>query len=392
MENNIITNSIKYIGANDKTIDLFENQYIVPNGMAYNSYIIMDDKIAIMDTIDKSKKDEWLDNLKRELKDKKPDYLIVSHMEPDHSACIKVLVDMYPDMKIVGNIKTFEFLKQFLQIDDLDTKKLVVKENDELNLGRHKLKFIMAPMIHWPEVMMTYEAEEQVLFTADAFGKFGALDADEDWTCEARRYYFGIVGKYGMQVQMLLQKIKKLNVKMICPLHGPILKEDISSYVEKYDIWSKYEAETKGIFIACASIHGNTYNAVKELEKILKELGEENIIISDLCREDWAECVENAFRYDRIILAASSYNMGVFTPMHNFLESLLERNYQNKKIGLIENGTWAPSANKTMQGILEKMKNIEICENKVTIKSTLDDSSREALSILAKEITNLKKI
>lgn len=392
MENNIISNSIKYIGANDKTIDLFENQYIVPNGMAYNSYIIMDDKIAIMDTIDKSKKDEWLDNLKRELKDKKPDYLIVSHMEPDHSACIKVLVDMYPDMKIVGNIKTFEFLKQFLQIDDLDTKKLVVKENDELNLGRHKLKFIMAPMIHWPEVMMTYEAEEQVLFTADAFGKFGALDADEDWTCEARRYYFGIVGKYGMQVQMLLQKIKKLNVKMICPLHGPILKEDISSYVEKYDIWSKYEAETKGIFIACASIHGNTYNAVKELEKILKELGEENIIISDLCREDWAECVENAFRYDRIILAASSYNMGVFTPMHNFLESLLERNYQNKKIGLIENGTWAPSANKTMQGILDKMKNIEICENKVTIKSTLDDSSRKALSILAKEITNLKKI
>ena len=392
MENNIITDSIKYIGANDKTIDLFENQYVVPNGMAYNSYIIMDDKIAIMDTIDKSKKDEWLDNLKKELKDKKPDYLIVSHMEPDHSACIKVLVDMYPDMKIVGNIKTFEFLKQFLQIDDLDTKKLVVKENDELNLGRHKLKFIMAPMIHWPEVMMTYEAEEQVLFTADAFGKFGALDADEDWTCEARRYYFGIVGKYGMQVQMLLQKIKKLNVKMICPLHGPILKENISSYVEKYDIWSKYEAETKGIFIACASIHGNTYNAVKELEKILKELGEENIIISDLCREDWAECVENAFRYDRIILAASSYNMGVFTPMHNFLESLLERNYQNKKIGLIENGTWAPSANKTMQGILDKMKNIEICENKVTIKSTLDDSSRKALSILAKEITNLKKI
>ena len=392
MENNIITNSIKYIGANDKTIDLFENQYIVPNGMAYNSYIIMDDKIAIMDTIDKSKKDEWLDNLKRELKDKKPDYLIVSHMEPDHSACIKVLVDMYPAMKIVGNIKTFEFLKQFLQIDDLDTKKLVVKENDELNLGRHKLKFIMAPMIHWPEVMMTYEAEEQVLFTADAFGKFGALDADEDWTCEARRYYFGIVGKYGMQVQMLLQKIKKLNVKKLCPLHGPILKENISSYVEKYDIWSKYEAETKGIFIACASIHGNTYNAVKELEKILKELGEENIIISDLCREDWAECVENAFRYDRIILAASSYNMGVFTPMHNFLESLLERNYQNKKIGLIENGTWAPSANKTMQGILDKMKNIEICENKVTIKSTLDDSSRKALSILAKEITNLKKI
>ena len=392
MENSIITNSIKYIGANDKTIDLFENQYIVPNGMAYNSYIILDEKIAIMDTIDKSKKDEWLDNLKRELKDKKPDYLIVSHMEPDHSACIKVLVDMYPDMKIVGNIKTFEFLKQFLQIDDLETKKLVVKENDELNLGSHKLKFIMAPMIHWPEVMMTYEAEEQVLFTADAFGKFGALDADEDWTCEARRYYFGIVGKYGMQVQMLLQKIKKLNVKILCPLHGPILKEDISSYVEKYDIWSKYEAETKGIFIACASIHGNTYNAVKELEKILKELGEENIIISDLCREDWAECVENAFRYDRIILAASSYNMGVFTPMHNFLESLLERNYQNKKIGLIENGTWAPSANKTMQGILDKMKNIEICENKVTIKSTLDDSSREALSILAKEITNLKKI
>ena len=392
MENSIITNSIKYIGANDKTIDLFENQYIVPNGMAYNSYIILDEKIAIMDTIDKSKKDEWLDNLKRELKDKKPDYLIVSHMEPDHSACIKVLVDMYPDMKIVGNIKTFEFLKQFLQIDDLETKKLVVKENDELNLGSHKLKFIMAPMIHWPEVMMTYEAEEQVLFTADAFGKFGALDADEDWTCEARRYYFGIVGKYGMQVQMLLQKIKKLNVKILCPLHGPILKEDISSYVEKYDIWSKYEAETKGIFIACASIHGNTYNAVKELEKILKELGEENIIISDLCREDWAECVENAFRYDRIILAASSYNMGVFTPMHNFLESLLERNYQNKKIGLIENGTWAPSANKTMQGILDKMKNIEICENKVTIKSTLDDSSRKALSILAKEITNLKKI
>ena len=387
-----VTKDIQYVGVNDHDIDLFEGQFELERGMAYNSYVILDEKIAVMDSVDVNFSKEWLSNIKEVLGSKKPDYLIVSHMEPDHSACIKVLVDMYPDMKIVGNIKTFEFLKQFLQIDDLETKKLVVKENDELNLGSHKLKFIMAPMIHWPEVMMTYEAEEQVLFTADAFGKFGALDADEDWTCEARRYYFGIVGKYGMQVQMLLQKIKKLNVKILCPLHGPILKEDISSYVEKYDIWSKYEAETKGIFIACASIHGNTYNAVKELEKILKELGEENIIISDLCREDWAECVENAFRYDRIILAASSYNMGVFTPMHNFLESLLERNYQNKKIGLIENGTWAPSANKTMQGILDKMKNIEICENKVTIKSTLDDSSRKALSILAKEITNLKKI
>ena len=380
-----ITKYIKYIGVDDDDLDLFENQYIVPNGISYNSYIIIDDKIAIMDTVDERKKSEWLVNLKRELNGKIPDYLIISHMEPDHSACIKDLIDMYSNIKLVGNQKTFEIFDQFFHID-IENKKIIVKENTELNLGHHILQFIMAPMLHWPEVMMTYEKNNHVLFTADGFGKFGTLNTNEDWTCEARRYYFGIVGKYGMQVQMLLNKIKNLNIEFICPLHGPILKDNLNQYLEKYDIWSKYEPETKGVFIAYASIHGNTYKAVQELEKMLKDNGEQNIVTSDLCREDWAENIEDAFRYDRIVLAASSYNSSVFTPMYNFLHGLLERNYQNRKVGLIENGTWAPSANKTMQEILSQMKNIQICENKVSIKSSLDDYSKEQLSKLAKEI------
>lgn len=390
MKDNIITNSIKYIGVNDRDLDLFENQYIVPNGMSYNSYIILDDNIAIMDTVDVRKKSTWLENIARELQGRDPKYLIISHMEPDHSGCIKDLVDMYQNMKIVGNIKTFEILEQFFKIDNLDDRKIIVKENDELNLGHHVLKFIMAPMLHWPEVMMTYEKDEQILFTADGFGKFGTIDTVEDWICEARRYYFGIIGKYGMQVQMLLTKIKNLDIRIICPLHGPVLKDGIDKYVEKYNIWSKYEPEEKGIFIACASIHGNTYEAAEELAKMLKKKGEESVVLADLCRDDWSECIENAFRYDRVVLAASSYNMGVFTPMYNFLHGLLERNYQNRKIGIIENGTWSPSAGKVMQEILSQMKNITIYENKVTIRSRLDEDSRKILSNLAEEISDTK--
>lgn len=386
MKDIVINDSIKYIGVYDKDIDLFENQYKVPNGVTYNSYIIFDEKIAIIDTVDKRKQDEWLKNLDMKLKDKIPNYLIVSHMEPDHSSCIKVLIDKYPNMKIVGNTKTFEMINQFFKIDDLDNKKVVVTENDELNLGHHILKFIMAPMVHWPEVMMTYDKKDKILFSADAFGIFGTLDKNEEWTCEARRYYFGIVGKYGMQVQMLLKKIASLEIQTICSLHGPILKDTITKYIEKYDIWSKYEPENKGIFIAYASIYGNTKEAVDKLVETLKNNGEKNIVISDLCHEDWAKCIANAFRYDRIVLAASSYNNGVFTPMYNFLHELLERNYQNRKIGIIENGSWAPSAGRVMQEILSKMKNIEVYENIVTIKSSLNEDAEKSLQKLAKEI------
>lgn len=383
-----ISEDIKYIGVDDHDIDLFEGQYVVPNGISYNSYIIKDEKIVIMDTVDRRKSEEWLENLLKELDGKEPDYLVVSHMEPDHSYNIGVLAEKYPNMKIIGNDKIFEFMKQFFEISNLDERKIVVKETEEINIGKHTLQFFMAPMVHWPEVMVTYEKTEKIVFAADGFGKFGTLDTDEDWTCEARRYYFNIVGKYGVQVQMLLKKLLTLDVKMICPLHGPILKENLGYYIGKYDVWSKYEAEDDGVFVAYASIHGNTKEAVEELVKMLEAKGAKKVVTADLTRDDFAEAIEDAFRYDKIIFAASSYNASVFPIMESFLRQLAGKNYQNKKVGIIENGTWAPSAAKTMKDIIGGMKNITLCENEVTIKSRLNDVSREQMDKLATEILN----
>ncbi len=383
-----ISENIKYIGVDDHDIDLFEGQYVVPNGISYNSYIIKDEKIAVMDTVDRRKSEEWLDNLEKELAGKEPDYLVVSHMEPDHSYNIGVLAEKYPNMKIIGNDKIFEFMKQFFEISNLDERKIVVKEAEEISLGKHTLQFFMAPMVHWPEVMVSYEKTEKIVFAADGFGKFGTLDTDEEWDCEARRYYFNIVGKYGVQVQMLLKKLATLDVKMICPLHGPILKENLGHYIGKYDIWSKYEAEDDGVFVAYASIHGNTKEAVSELVKMLEEKGAKKVAVADLTRDDMAEAIEDAFRYDKVIFAAASYNASVFPAMESFLRQLAGKNYQNKKVGIIENGTWAPTAAKTMKDIIAGMKNITLCENEVTIKSRLNDSSREQMEKLATEILN----
>ena len=381
-----ITESIKYIGVNDKNLDLFESQYIVPNGMSYNSYIIKDEKNVVMDTVDKRATNKWLENLENELEGEKVDYLVISHLEPDHSSNIKLLCEKYPEMKLIGNDKTFEFLPQFFDIPNLEERKVIVKENDSISIGKHVLKFYMAPMVHWPEVMVTYEETEKILFSADAFGKFGTLDADEEWLCEARRYYFNIVGKYGVQVQALLKKAANLDIKTICPLHGPILKENLSYYLEKYDIWSKYEPEDDGVFIAYASIHGNTAEVASVLEEIVKEKGAKKVAIADLSRDDMAECIEDAFRYDKIVLAASSYNGSVFPPMEQFLRLIKEKNYQNRKIAIIENGTWAPSAAKTMLNIIEGMKNITIIEPKVTIRTTLKDENVEELKNLAENL------
>ena len=383
-----ISEDIKYIGVDDHDIDLFEGQYVVPNGISYNSYIIKDEKIAVMDTVDRRKSEEWLDNLEKELAGKEPDYLVVSHMELDHSYNIGVLAEKYPNMKIIGNDKIFEFMKQFFEISNLDERKIVVKEAEEISLGKHTLQFFMAPMVHWPEVMVSYEKTEKIVFAADGFGKFGTLDTDEEWDCEARRYYFNIVGKYGVQVQMLLKKLATLDVKMICPLHGPILKENLGHYIGKYDIWSKYEAEDDGVFVAYASIHGNTKEAVSELVKMLEEKGAKKVAVADLTRDDMAEAIEDAFRYDKVIFAAASYNASVFPAMESFLRQLAGKNYQNKKVGIIENGTWAPTAAKTMKDIIAGMKNITLCENEVTIKSRLNDSSREQMEKLATEILN----
>jgi len=383
-----ITDNIKYIGVDDKDIDIFEGQYIVPNGISYNSYLIKDEKTVVMDTVDKRKSKEWFENLVKELNGKQPDYLVVSHMEPDHSYNIEALAKMYPKMKIIGNEKIFEFIKQFFEISNLEERKIVVKEGQEIKLGKHILQFFMAPMVHWPEVMVTYEKTEKIVFSADGFGKFGTLDTDEDWTCEARRYYFNIVGKYGMQVQMLLKKLATLDVKMICPLHGPILKENLEYYIGKYDIWSKYESEDDGVFIAYASIHGNTKEAVEELAQLLQEKGAKKVATADLTRDDFAEAIEDAFRYDKIIFAASTYNTGVFPVMESFLRQLAGKNYQNKKVGIIENGTWAPTAAKVMKDIISTMKNIDLCENVVTIKSRLNETSREQMNKLVEEILN----
>lgn len=381
-----ISNDIIYIGADDKTIDLFESQYIVPNGISYNSYLIKDEKNVVMDTIDKRKTEEWLSNLEKELGGEKPDYLVVSHLEPDHAYNIGVLTSKYPEMKIVGNNKTFAFMTQFFDIQNLEKRKVIVNEGEELNIGKHTLQFFMAPMVHWPEVMVTYEKYEKIVFSADGFGKFGALDVEEDWACEARRYYFNICGKYGIQVQALLKKLSTLEVKMICPLHGPILKENLGYYINKYDIWSSYKPEDDGVFIAYASIHGNTADAVEKLEKMLKEKGVKKVIVSDLSRVDMAEAIEDAFRYDKMILAASTYDAGVFTPMQRFLNELQAKNYQNRKIGLIENGTWAPLAAKSMKETADRMKDISICNQVVTIKTKLTEESESQMKTLAEEI------
>ena len=377
-----ISDSIIYIGASDKTIDLFESQYIVPNGMAYNSYVILDDKVAVMDTADERVSDKWAENLENALGGRAVDYLVVQHMEPDHSANIVKLAEKYPDMKIVGNAKTFVMMSQFFDTD-LSDRQITVKEGDTLELGAHTLQFIMAPMIHWPEVMMTYERSEKVLFSADAFGKFGAIDTDEDWACEARRYYFNIVGKYGMQVQGLLKKAAALDIEKILPLHGPLLQEDLGYYIDKYNTWSSYTPENKGVLVAYASIHGNTAKAAEKFGKMLEGRGVEKVVVSDLSREDMAEVIEDAFRYDRMVVMSSSYDAGVFPVMQDFLLHLQAKAYQNRVVGIVQNGSWAPSAGKTMKAIIETYKNVEIIENMVTIKSTLKPDSEKALEELA---------
>ena len=386
MTDTFISDSIKYIGADDTTLDLFESQYKVPNGMAYNSYIILDEKVAVMDTIDKRKSEEWFNNLNATLNGRDVDYIVISHLEPDHAANIKALADKYPDAKLVLSAKAKAMLPQFFNIDNLDERCQVVAENDELSLGKHKLVFIMAPMVHWPEVMLEYETTEKVLFSADAFGKFGALCTDEDWTCEARRYYFNIVGKYGAPVQTLLKKAAGLDIKTICPLHGPVLKDNLNYYIEKYLTWSSYEPEDDGILVACASIHGNTKAAALKMVDILKEKGYEKVAFTDLTRDDMAEAIEDAFRYSRLIVAAASYDGGVFPPMEDFLNRLSHKAYQNRKVGIIENGSWAPTAGKCIKTAFEGMKNITICGDTVTIKSTMKDEDIANMYKLAEAI------
>ena len=385
MNNVIISDSIKYIGVDDTTLDLFESQYIVPNGVSYNSYLILDEKIAVMDTVDARKTKEWFDNLDKELKEHVPDYLIVSHLEPDHSANIQLFTEKYKEAKLVLSAKAKAMLPQFFNIEGLDERCIVVKEGEELDLGNHHLKFIMAPMVHWPEVMVEYETTEKILFSADGFGKFGALSHDEDWACEARRYYFNIVGKYGAPVQTLLKKASTLDIKMICPLHGPILKDNLGYYIDKYQIWSSYQSEDEGVLVASASIHGNTKEAALKVVDLLKEKGVK-VAFTDLTRDDMAEAVEDAFRYSKMILAGATYDGGVFSPMEDFLHRLQHKGYQNKTVGLIENGSWAPLANKVMKDMLTPMKNITICENTVTIKSTYKDENQEAINQLVEEI------
>ena len=386
MTDTFISDSIKYIGADDTTLDLFESQYKVPNGMAYNSYIILDEKVAVMDTIDERKSEEWFNNLNAALNGRDVDYIVISHLEPDHAANIKALADKYPDAKLVLSAKAKAMLPQFFNIDNLDERCQVVAENDELSLGKHKLVFIMAPMVHWPELMLEYETTEKVLFSADAFGKFGALCTDEDWTCEARRYYFNIVGKYGAPVQTLLKKAAGLDIKTICPLHGPVLKDNLNYYIEKYLTWSSYEPEDDGILVACASIHGNTKTAALKMVDILKENGYEKVAFTDLTRDDMAEAVEDAFRYGRLIVAAASYDGGVFPPMEDFVNRLSHKAYQKRKVGIIENGSWAPTAARWLKTAFEGMKNITICPDIVTIKSTMNDNNIADMEKMAEEI------
>lgn len=381
----IISDAIRYVGVDDKDIDLFEGQYIVPNGIAYNSYLIMDDKIALMDAVDARKTDEWLANVEAELGGKSPDYLVVSHLEPDHSGSIAAVVAKYPQMKLVSNDKLFRMLPQFMDVA-IEDKKVVVAEGDTLELGSHTLAFYMAPMVHWPEVMVEYEMTEKVLFSADAFGKFGALDTDEDWACEARRYYFNIVGKYGVQAAALLKKAEGLEIEKICPLHGPILQEDLDYYLGKYRIWTSYGAEDDGVFVAYASIHGNTGKAAEKLGEILLAKGAKKVVVSDLSREDIAEAVEDAFRYDKLVLACATYDGGLFSPMQDFLYRLGHKNLQNKKVAFMENGSWGPMANKKMREAVEGMKNMTLCDNMVTIQSTCKDADIGQMEALAEEL------
>lgn len=378
-----ITNTIKYIGTDDKTIDLFESQYIVPNGISYNSYVIIDEKIAVMDSVDKRKTDEWIENLKAELGERTPDYLVVSHLEPDHSGSMKAIVDLYPDIKIVCSAKAKAMMPQFAELDcEIITK----GEGDTLDLGSHTLNFVTAPMVHWPEVIISYESSEKVLFSADAFGKFGALDADEGWSCEARRYYFNIVGKYGAPVQTVLKKASALDIKTICPLHGPILTDTIPEVLALYNTWSSYEPEDEGVFIAYASIHGNTAEAAHKMKEMLEEKGCPRVAIADLSRDDIAECVEDAFRHSTLLCMASSYDGGVFAPMSDFIHHLKSKAFQNRKVAFVENASWAASAARTMKAEFEQMKNITFAENTVTIKTTVKSADLEALDKLAEEI------
>ena len=381
---NLINKDLYYVGVNDHQVDLFEGQYVVPNGMAYNSYIIKDEKIAVIDTVDKNFTHEWLDNVAEVLGNKKPDYLVVQHMEPDHSANIPQFLKVYPNTTVVGNAKTFKMIEQFFGLNI--ENKLVVNEGDTLSLGNHLLTFVFAPMVHWPEVMVTYDSLNKVLFSADGFGKFGALDVEEDWACEARRYYIGIVGKYGAQVQNLLKKAATLDIQMICPLHGPVLDENLGYYINLYDIWSKYEVETEGIVIAYTSIYGNTKNAVLELAEKLKANGCPKVVVNDLARCDMAEAVEDAFRYSKLVLATTTYNAEIFPFMREFINHLTERNYSNRTVAFIENGSWAPTAAKVMKQMFEKSKNLTFAENTVKILSSLNSESREQLNNLANEL------
>lgn len=381
----IVTNDIKYVGVNDRDIDLFEGQYIVENGMAYNSYVILDKKIAVMDSVDANFKDEWLDNLADVLGDKTPDYLIVQHMEPDHSANIDAFAEKYPDAQIVASAQAFNMMKNFFGTDFSD-RRIVVKEGDTLELGEHTLTFITAPMVHWPEVIMTYDSRDKVLFSADGFGKFGALDADEDWACEARRYYFGIVGKYGTQVQNVLKKAAALEIQTICPLHGPILKENLDYYLGLYNTWSSYGTESEGVVIAYTSVYGHTKAAVELLAQKLNDAGCPKVAVTDLARDDMAEAVEDAFRYGTLVLATTTYNTDIFPFMREFINHLTERNFSNRTIAFVENGSWAPTAAKVMRKMLEDCKNIKFAENTVTIKSALSDDNRAQIDALAAEL------
>lgn len=381
----VISDSILYVGVDDTTLDLFESQYIVPKGVSYNSYVILDEKVTIMDTVDKRATDAWFENVERVLGGRKPEYLVISHLEPDHAANIQKAVEKYPDMKLIGNAKTFSMLPQFFHLD-LTNKTVEVKEGDTLSLGSHTLQFFMAPMVHWPEVMVTYEQSEKILFSADGFGKFGALAIEDDWACEARRYYFNIVGKYGAQVQALLKKAAALDISMICPLHGPILKEDLAYYIGKYDTWSSYKPEDEGVLVAYASIHGNTAEAAKKFGEILEKKGAKKVIVSDLAREDMAEVIEDAFRYDKMVVAAATYDGGIFPVMEDFLHHLKSKNYQKRTVGIIDNGSWAPMAGKQMKAILETLKDITICEESVSIRSTMKEENVTAMERLADEI------
>lgn len=380
-----IREDIKYIGVNDKDLDLFESQYIIPNGVSYNSYLIMDKKIVLMDTVDKRKTKEWINNLEKELNGKNIDYLIVSHLEPDHSANIKLIVEKYPNIKIIGTKKMFDMLPQFFDTD-LSSRSIIVGEGDIISTGKHTLQFFMAPMVHWPEVMVTYDVTEKILFSADAFGKFGALDVEEEWADEARRYYINIVGRYGGQVQQLLKKAMTLDIQTICPLHGPILKENLEFYINLYDKWSKYEPEKQGVLIAYNSIYGNTRKAVEYLYEVLKQDGVKEIIITDLARADMAKAVSDAFCYSNLVIACPTHDSGLFPYMDQFLRKLEHKNYQNRKVGIIENGSWAPMAGKCMKNILQEMKNISFYEPIITIKSAVKEENIEGIKILAKNI------